>query len=195
MKAAVQFVRGRGAALKVDPSRIGLMGDSAGGHLSALCAMSGDSPKYVSLYRDDPYYDVSRHVSVAVPVYGVLDLMQQWEHDQLKRGTDCITERYLGGAPMIIRDTYYEASPINWATVHHNQPAFLVVWGTEDDIVDPLTQSVAFVTALKRADFYFADGAVLGAPLLDSRSLLRSAQLPGVPRAAAAALPRRTPVP
>jgi acetyl esterase/lipase len=164
VKAAIQFVRGRGAALKVDPSRIGLMGDSAGGHLSALCAMSGDSPKYASLYRDDPFYDVSRHVSVAVPVYGVLDLLQQWEHDQLLRGSDCITERYLGGTPMAIRDTYYEASPINWATFHHNQPAFLVVWGTADDIVDATTQSVAFVTALKRADFYVRTVPVLGAP-------------------------------
>src|SRR5262249_12603270 len=33
VKAAVQFLRGEGPALKVDPDRIGAMGDSAGGHL------------------------------------------------------------------------------------------------------------------------------------------------------------------
>lgn len=35
VKAAIQFLRGRGAELKVEPSRIGMMGDSAGGHLTA----------------------------------------------------------------------------------------------------------------------------------------------------------------
>jgi dipeptidyl aminopeptidase/acylaminoacyl peptidase len=94
----------------------------------------------------------------------VFDLLQQWEHDQLTRPHDQITEIYLGGRPTHIRDTYYEASPLSWATVHHNQAAFLVVWGTEDDIVDATTQSLPFVTALKRAGFYTRTVPVLGAP-------------------------------
>src|SRR5262249_49388132 len=36
VKAAIQYVRAKAAELNVDPERIGMIGDSAGGHLSAL---------------------------------------------------------------------------------------------------------------------------------------------------------------
>ena len=42
MKAAIQFVRAKAAEFGIDPDRIGLMGNSAGGHLSALVALAGD---------------------------------------------------------------------------------------------------------------------------------------------------------
>ena len=36
VKAAIQFVRAKAAELGADPDRIGLQGDSAGGHLASL---------------------------------------------------------------------------------------------------------------------------------------------------------------
>ena len=46
----VQFLRRRGQAIKVDPDRIGLLGDSAGAHLTALVALAGDKPPFVGAY-------------------------------------------------------------------------------------------------------------------------------------------------
>ena len=43
-RAAVQFLRSKAAALKVDPDRIGFIGDSAEAHLAALVALAGDTP-------------------------------------------------------------------------------------------------------------------------------------------------------
>jgi acetyl esterase/lipase len=40
-KAAVQFLRVSAADLGLDPDRIGMIGDSAGAHLSALVALAG----------------------------------------------------------------------------------------------------------------------------------------------------------
>src|SRR5437868_4477899 len=45
-KAAIQYVRGRASELGVDPERIGVGGDSAGGVLSSLVAVTQDSPTY-----------------------------------------------------------------------------------------------------------------------------------------------------
>ena len=41
VKAAIQFARANAARLGIDPDRIGLMGDSAGAHLTALVALAG----------------------------------------------------------------------------------------------------------------------------------------------------------
>src|SRR5262249_61375247 len=84
-RAAVQFLRNKAAALKVDPTRIGCMGDSAGAHLAALVALTGDSPPFADAYPDDPYASVSTQVKVVVGVHGVYDLLAQWHHDQLTR--------------------------------------------------------------------------------------------------------------
>ena len=42
VKAAIQFARAKGADLGIDPERIGLWGDSAGGHLVSLVGLAAD---------------------------------------------------------------------------------------------------------------------------------------------------------
>jgi acetyl esterase/lipase len=163
-RAAVQFLRSQASALKVDPSRLGFMGDSAGAHLAALVALAGDSAPFAGAYPHDPYASVSTQVKVVVGVYGVYDLLAQWHHDQLTRPRDHITEIFLGKSPMESKHVFYEASPLTYTTIDKNHTAFLVVWGTEDDIADPRSQSEVFVTALKQAGFFVRTVIVPGAP-------------------------------
>lgn len=163
-RAAVQFLRSQAAALKVDPDRLGYMGDSAGAHLAALVALAGDSPPFAGAYPDDPYASVPTHVKVVVGIYGAYDLLAQWHHDQLTRPRDHITERFLGKSPMESKHLFYEVSPLTYTTIDKNHTAFLVVWGTEDDIADPRSQSEVFVTALKQAGFFVRTVIVPGAP-------------------------------
>jgi dipeptidyl aminopeptidase/acylaminoacyl peptidase len=59
---------------------------------------------------------------------------------------------------------FYEASPLTYTTMDKNHTAFLVVWGTDDDIVEPHSQSEVFVMALKQAGFFVRTVIVPGAP-------------------------------
>jgi acetyl esterase/lipase len=163
VKAAVQYVRANAAELGIDPERIALLGDSAGAHLSALVALAADEPAYSAVYRSDPFAATSPKVKAVVGVYGVYDMLAQWEHDQMARPRDPITEKFLGASPMIDRKIFFESSPISYATVDRNAPRFLLVYGTHDDIVDPVMQSVSFLTALKRAQFVARTVVVPGA--------------------------------
>ncbi len=153
VRAAVQHVRARAGELGVDPERIALMGDSAGAHLSSLVALAGEEPAFSSAYRNDPNSSISPAVKAVVGVYGVYDMLRQWEHDQIARPRDQITEKFLGASPMTNRRIFFESSPVSYATVDRNATRFLLVYGTNDDIVDSTTQSAAFLTALKQAQF------------------------------------------
>jgi acetyl esterase/lipase len=162
-KAAVQFVRARFGDLGLDPERIGMIGDSAGAHLSALVALAGDEPPFCGQYSNDPHSAVPARVTAVIGFYGVYDMAAQWEHDQISRPRDPITEKLLGCSPMVSRKAFFEASPLSYATVDKNNTRFLLIYGREDDIVDPATQSEKFLTALKQAGFFARTIVVPGA--------------------------------
>lgn len=145
--AALKFVHSSAAALNIDPARIGLIGSSAGAHLAAYVGLTADIA-----------------VKAVVGVCGVYDLVAQWHHDQIARPRDQQTEIFLGKGPMEDRMLYQQASPINYATVKRNKTAFLIGWGTDDDVVDWQTQSMPFVTALKQAGCYVRLAPVSDAP-------------------------------
>src|SRR5205814_3515444 len=162
-KAAVQFVRAEAARFGLDADRVGLIGDSAGAHLSALVALAGNEPLFSGQHLGGRHAEVSANVKAVIGFYGVYDMLAQWEHDQITRPRDQITEKLLGGPPMVSRRTFFEASPLSYATVDKNSTRFLLIYGREDDIVDPATQSEKFLTALKQAGFFVRTIVVPGA--------------------------------
>jgi acetyl esterase/lipase len=164
VRAAVQYLRGSAADLKIDPKRIGLWGDSAGAQLAALVALAGDHPLVADGTKSDPFGAVSTKVKCCVGLYGVYDMAAQWQHDLVARPTDQITEKFLGKAPIDDRQLYFDASPMSYVTRANNQTAFFIAYGTEDDVVDIKTQSEAFVLALKQSGIFVRTAILQGAP-------------------------------
>jgi dienelactone hydrolase len=148
VRAGVQFLRSQAAQLKVDPDRIALMGDSAGAHLAALAALGGEA--FANGYKDDPYAAVSAKVKAVIPIYGVFDMAQQWDHDLLNRPGDNIAEKYLGAPPSVDRKLYFDGSPLSYAVKSAAGVSVLLANGTEDDVVDR-AQTDAFFLALKQS--------------------------------------------
>jgi acetyl esterase/lipase len=157
---AVAFICANAARYRLDPERIGLIGDSAGAHLSALVALAGNEPAFA------PGSSTTAEriaVKAVVGFYGVYDTAAQWQHDLAGRPRDNITEKFLGAALYADRRVYFESSPISYATTDRNATRFLLVYGTHDDVVDAESQSQTFVVALEQAGFFVRTLAIPGA--------------------------------
>ncbi|MQB02105.1 MAG: prolyl oligopeptidase family serine peptidase [Actinobacteria bacterium] len=154
LKAAVQYLRGEAEQLRIDPERLAATGGSAGGHLVAILGLTGGYEPFANPY-DDEHADQPDNVDVVVPMAGIYDMVEQWERDVQRRPQSPITEWYLGG-PFYdgeVRARYYESSPAYHASTQNaSHTAWMVVWGTEDNVVTPEAQAVRFVEDLTRAN-------------------------------------------
>jgi acetyl esterase/lipase len=160
--AGVQFVRGKASGFGIDSARIGLLGASAGAHLAALAALSGQ--KFCGGYPQDAFATTDTGVKALIGVYGIYDAVAMWANYQLQGGRDNNFEKFMGCPPMASRQLYFDASPISYATFSNNAIGVLLVTGTEDALVDRRAQTDPFELALKQAGFFVRPVIVPGAP-------------------------------
>jgi acetyl esterase/lipase len=164
-KAAVQFLRGRATDLRVDASRIGILGGSAGAHLAAMVALTADERAFANPY-DDPHRDLSAAVSVVVSMAGLFDLVKAWAHDRtLRPPGDAPLELFLGGTPLTERRRYFEASPLFHASERNARgQRWLISWGTNDEVAPPADHSLALAGQLQLAGAVVRLAPIVGAP-------------------------------
>lgn len=148
VKAALRFLRATSEDWGIDAERIGIWGHSAGGHLSALAAMSEGIP---SLEGDGGHTDESSAVQAAVPLSPPTDFLVDWfATSEFPPHEEALSAVYafLDGNPLTdaeITERARLASPAR--LVRPDAPPVLAVHGTLDDLV-PVSQARLFVEAL-----------------------------------------------
>lgn len=83
VQRSIQLVRERAADYGCDPSRIGVMGFSAGGHLTAMSGLFFDTDV---LSETGVRAAVSLRPDFIAPIYPVVSLTADWSHGRSRRG-------------------------------------------------------------------------------------------------------------
>jgi acetyl esterase/lipase len=137
-KCAVRWVRSVAEKYKIDPERIAVCGGSAGGHLSAMMAVTNGLDEYEG---SGGHADLSSDVQLAILYNGEFDM---W--DLVEKGSLIDAMKvFFGGTPTEIPGRYDEASPIKRVT--NKTPPMLFLHGDQDQCVSH-EQALAMVRRL-----------------------------------------------
>jgi acetyl esterase/lipase len=153
VKKAIAWVKEHIAEYGGDPSYVVLTGGSAGGHLTALAALTPNDPAY-----QPGFEDADTSVQAAVPFYGVYDFAGA---TGLRNALE-MRDGFL--APKVVKRTWHEdpevfeaGSPI--LRVTDQAPDFFVLHGSRDSLVS-VEQARLFVAKLRersRASVAYAE--------------------------------------
>lgn len=139
---AIRYLRASATFLHIDPSRIGAIGESAGGQLAALVGLADQSAGF----DVGQYLDQSSRVQAVVDEYGPTDLVApNWLSSTI---APQVNQAVFGVAPGGDTAPLAAASPITY--VGPGAPPFLVVQGADDQVVAP-AQSTELVDRLTSA--------------------------------------------
>ncbi|MFI5663492.1 alpha/beta hydrolase fold domain-containing protein [Streptomyces sp. NPDC051684] len=131
LRSALRWLGLRAAELGIDPERTVVWGESAGGHLASLLALTHDGPRLAG----------------AVVWYGPADLtVTRAPFDPADPATP--EALLLGGAPASLPELAAAASPLKQVT--SDAPPFLVVHGEADSMV-PCSHGRDLADALRAA--------------------------------------------
>ena len=141
VKRALAWVKENIAEYGGDPDFVAISGGSAGGHLTALAALTPNEPEW-----QPGFEDADTSVAAAVPIYGRYD----WFSDEGAGRPEFISvlQRYIVKKRFTEhRQDYLDASPIT--KVRPDAPPFFVLHGTDDSII-PVQEGRAFAEALEQ---------------------------------------------
>ena len=127
VKAAVRWFKANAKKYNIDPEKIGVTGDSAGGHLVQFLGVTGDVAQFEG---DEGNPNQSSRVACVVNRYGPSDFTKSYG-----KSVDAaeVLPLWLGGNLETARQKHILSSPLNWAT-----PAAaptLILHGTDDKYV------------------------------------------------------------
>jgi acetyl esterase/lipase len=171
-KAAIRWLKGNAKKYGLDPLRLAVWGNSAGGHLVAMMGVSGDVESLEG--KLGKHLAEDSRVNCVVDFCGPTHLLSMGQfpskidHDS----PNSPESQLIGGAIQENKQLADNASPITYVT--RDDAPILIVHGTDDPLV-PFNQAKIFHAALRKAgvksDFLGMEGMGhgLGGAEVDSR--------------------------
>jgi acetyl esterase/lipase len=141
VKRALRWIREHIAEYGGDPSFVCVTGGSAGGHLTALTALSANDPRF-----QPGFEQVDTRVAAAVPFYGVYDFLDRKGIRGRQSMVPLLAERVFKVKPEQDPELWAAMNPID--RIHGQAPPFLVIQGTHDTLVF-VEEGREFVRALR----------------------------------------------
>lgn len=151
-QAAIRWLRANAKEHNIDPDHIGVIGGSAGGHLSALVGTAGGKKALPMIGGNEEQSD---RVQAVCDIYGPANfstVLQQAADDKNVRNIfqfDLQKDPYSKLIGMSLEGNQEKTdavSPVHY--VSKDNPPILILHGTHDALV-PYAQSVEFAAALK----------------------------------------------
>ncbi len=153
VKAAIRYLRKNASRYNIDPDKFGVSGESAGGQLAGMVAVTGTHREF----DKGEHLEYSSAVQAACPWYMVSDLSAFPPGDKPGLSPEA---RMIGDLPSDSPDLVKRASPVSYVSA--NCPPCLLFHGTDDHVV-PYDQSIRFHDALEKAGvpvtLYSVEGA------------------------------------
>lgn len=156
VKAAIRFLKAHAAMFNLDPERIAVMGDSAGGHLAALAAVTFET----AAFETNDWKEYSSQVKAAICRFGVYDFQYLSETEPEFNRPDSPVSLLLGDSVLHKDELAAQASPSTY--LKKGDPPFLILHG-ECDPVLPVENAEHFYELLTKegipAEYYCIKGA------------------------------------
>jgi len=141
VKRAIAWIRAHADEYGVDPDFLCVSGGSAGGHLSALAALSPNEPAF-----QPGFENADTRVAAAVPFYGVYDFQDRAGVRGWQSMEPFLARWVFQCQPEDDPELWHSMSPIN--RVSADAPPFLVIHGTHDSLAF-VEEGREFVRALR----------------------------------------------
>jgi acetyl esterase/lipase len=141
-KRALAWIREHADDYGIDPNFICVTGGSAGGHLTALMAVTQNQAKF-----QPGFEKADTSVAAAVPFYGIYDFTDHGKFGEDGEVHELFLEKWVMKAFLADEpEKFEEASPIHW--VDATAPAMFVVHGDKDTLA-PVEDARTFVAKLR----------------------------------------------